>query len=123
MFQSVNKPSNHASFLNPFPVTFCGLFVSNNIKTFVANLVSQISPVVLTLIFNFGNQDHSNFNRLGCKLVSECLLRMVSLKQTSGRVFGSVYITLGLLMRGGVHLSQRGERNFAQKLAGLVEGV
>ena len=34
---------------------------------------------------------------------------------------GSVYTTLGLLATGGVHLSQRGKRIFAQELAGLIE--
>lgn len=59
LFQLVNKPSNHTSFLNWLPVTFCNLFASYNIKILVTDLVSRVPPVVLTPTFNFW--DHSEF--------------------------------------------------------------
>lgn len=66
-FQSLSKPSNHASFLNWLPVIFCNVFASYNVKMLVANHVSRVPHVVLTPAFNFW--DHS-FEFLSCLHVS-----------------------------------------------------
>lgn len=73
----------------------------------VSNLVSRVPPVVSTPTSNFWDHSFEFLILLACKLVSECLLRMVSLKEAvwKGGVvlmqlsLASLHLEMGMLHR------------------------